>query len=236
MKVDISRIIANELKIVALQGKATAKCRISFPGLMMGLIKDTRMRIPTSVHEENKNLVDDTFIARHIEKIKKSDRGSNRASSSQAPQPHPEPQHGPLPIPNTAAVDFPSYVQWQHQCHTYTWDHNEALNRSNNALHQSIYNAQMHLGDANYSMMTPEEFHAIVNWPGVMPHLYGWGGAYAGTEERNEDEEEAQGDDDDDSDGDGAVDLDDPDRVHNANTTNSGSDDDFLITCRIEKE
>jgi len=83
------------LKLLALQGKGEPKTRLSFPDLIMGLIKDSRMKMSSAVHEELKNPIDDDFIARYIEGQKKSDKGSKRASSSRAPQPQPEPQFAP---------------------------------------------------------------------------------------------------------------------------------------------
>lgn len=112
IKVDIARTIAWELKLVALQGKTGPKSRISFPGLVMGLIKGTRMKVPSVGIEELKNPVDDAFISCHIMKEKKG-KGSKGASSSQAPPPQPEPQHEPQPEPfQMPYSDFAIYTQW----------------------------------------------------------------------------------------------------------------------------
>jgi len=78
----------------------------------------------------------------------------------------------------------------------------------------------------NYPMMNPEDFHAVIDWPGVRPNLYGGGGSYGVADDVVA---KAQGDNGDGSDEDEGVDLDDPERVHNANTTwsddsDSGSD------------
>jgi len=53
IKVDIARTITWELRKVTLQGKGEQTTRLSFPGLIMGLLKDTNIRLPNVVHEKN---------------------------------------------------------------------------------------------------------------------------------------------------------------------------------------
>jgi len=131
IKVDIARTIAWELKLVTLQGKSEPSTRLSFPGLVMGLIRDNHMNMPSAVHEEIKNPINNDFITRFIMgKTKKGDKGKC-ASSSQAPPPQSEPHFAPPQDPRIAAFDFPSYAQWQYQCNTHTWNLLEATNRAN---------------------------------------------------------------------------------------------------------
>lgn len=85
IKVDIARTIAWELKLVTLQGKSEKRARLAFPGLIMGLIKDTRMKLPTAVHEQIRNPVNDDFIKRYIMGEVKETK-SKKASSSRRPQ------------------------------------------------------------------------------------------------------------------------------------------------------
>ncbi|KEH17016.1 hypothetical protein MTR_0053s0080 [Medicago truncatula] len=93
IKVDIARTIAWELRMVTLQGRGEREARLSFPGLIMGLIKDAGMRLPTSVHEKIRNPINDAFITRYIFGETKKDKGKGKqASSSQAPHPHPGPE------------------------------------------------------------------------------------------------------------------------------------------------
>ena len=85
IKVDIARTIAWELRKVTLQGKGEAITRLSFPDLIMGLIKCTNMRLPNAVHEFIKNPINDGFITRYIMGETKKSK-SIRASSSRQPQ------------------------------------------------------------------------------------------------------------------------------------------------------
>jgi hypothetical protein len=223
-KVDIARTIAEEMKRVALQGLSEPRTRLFFPGLIMGLLKESRLHMPSSVHEEIKNPIDDIFIARHIEGKKKRDTGSH-ASTSQAippPQPQPEPHAEPQQFP-PQAFDFPAYAQWQYQCHTHTWDLMEAGNRANTYLQQSLYQMQQQAGyppEVMNQFLTPVAYQAHVAWPGVRPNAFGGDGAARGIDERAEGEE-GQGDGSNEN-----FDQDDPSRVFSANTTRSddGSD------------
>jgi len=104
IKVDIARTIAWELKKITLLGKGESTTRLSFPGLIMGLIKDTKMRLPSAVHEVIKNPINDNHITRFI--MGQTKKG---ASSSRGPQPEPEPQPG-LPTESLASFDMASYV------------------------------------------------------------------------------------------------------------------------------
>jgi hypothetical protein len=126
IKVDIAKTIAWELRKVTLQGKGEATTRLSFLGLITGLIKDTKMKLLNAVHEFIKNPIDDAFISRYImgetKKGKISRVSSSRQPQSQAPPPQPEQQNEPFPIPPTAAFDFASYAQWQHKSNVHTWD------------------------------------------------------------------------------------------------------------------
>ncbi|KEH27961.1 hypothetical protein MTR_5g454250 [Medicago truncatula] len=121
IKVDIARTIAWELRMITLQGRGEREARLSFPGLIMGVIKDTGMRLPTNIHEKIINPINDAFITRYILGETKKDKGKGKqASSSQVPHPHPGPE--PFQTPSTAAFDFASYAQWQHQSNMHTWN------------------------------------------------------------------------------------------------------------------
>ena len=165
IKVDIARTIAWELRKVTLQGKGESTTRLSFPGLIMGLIKDTNMILPTAVHEFIKNPINDEFITCCImgetKKGKSSHASSSRQPQSQAPPPQPE----PFQIPPTAAFDFASYAQWQHQSNVHTWDLLAATNRANTYFQQSQYLMQQHTGyppDIMEQFMNPQAFQAHV--------------------------------------------------------------------------
>jgi len=94
IKVDIARTIAWELMKVTLLGKGEPKTRITFPGLIMGLIKDTKMKLPNVVHEYIRNPIDDDHITRFILGQKKKDKGMGTYSSRE-PQTQPPPQPEP---------------------------------------------------------------------------------------------------------------------------------------------
>jgi len=110
IKVDIARTIAWELRKVILQGKGERETRLSFPGLIMGLIKDSGIRLPNAIHEKIRNPINDAFISRYIMGETKTGK-SKQTSSSQAPPPQPEQHNEPTPIPPNAAFDFASYAQ-----------------------------------------------------------------------------------------------------------------------------
>lgn len=78
--VDIARIIASELKDVALSNKE--RVPLAFPGLIMGLIISLRIKIPSY---ELQNSITDAVIASHSDKEKKGKKSSG-ASSSPQPQ------------------------------------------------------------------------------------------------------------------------------------------------------
>jgi len=134
IKVDIARNIGWELRKVTLQGKGERETRLSFPGLIMGLIKDSGMRLPNDVHEKIRNPINDAFITRFIMGETKKGK-SSRASSSRQPQSQPpsqtKQQNEPTLIPPNATFDFASYAQWEHESNRHTWNMLSATNRAN---------------------------------------------------------------------------------------------------------
>ena len=77
-KVNIARIIANELKHIALSGVTGPKTRLAFPRFIMGLLRFHGVEIPDPAHEELNHLIDDAYIVALARK-------EQRASSSRAP-------------------------------------------------------------------------------------------------------------------------------------------------------
>jgi len=158
---------------------------------------------------------------------------SKQASTSQAPPPQPEEHNEPAPPPQpephnaptsvqpTAAFDFASYAQWQHESNLHTWNMLSATNRVNTYFQQSQYLMQQQAGyppEVMEQFMTPTAFQAYVNWHVDTPNPYGWGEYFAGNENM-------AGDDAGEED----MERDDPTRVHSATSTRSddGSDDMF---------
>ena len=80
IKVDIARTIAWELRKVSLQGKGERETRLSFPGLIMGLIKDSGMRLPNAIHEQIRNPINDAFISCYI--MGETKKGKSKHASS----------------------------------------------------------------------------------------------------------------------------------------------------------
>ena len=78
IKVDIARTMAWELRKVTLQGKGERETCLSFPGLIMDLIKDSDMRLPNVVHEKIRNPINDAFITRFIMGETKKDKGKGK--------------------------------------------------------------------------------------------------------------------------------------------------------------
>jgi hypothetical protein len=224
IKVDITRTIAWEMKKVVLQGKTERESRLFFPGLILGLIKGSGMRLPTAVHEKIPNPINDAFIARHIMGETKKAKGKGKqASSSRTPQ-----SAGPIPFPTNAPFDFVSYAQWQHQSNMHTWEMLAATNRANTYFQQSQYVMQQQSGYPQEVMdqfMTPQAFQTYVNWPGDIPGPYGGGGFYAG--DVAEDVGDGCGNEED-------LDRDDPDRVPSA--TPGSEDEDMESLDRGEEE
>jgi len=63
MEVDIARLISNEMKSVTLNCATCAKSSLTFPGLIMGLLRAKGLKIPTPADEEIQYPIDDTFIS-----------------------------------------------------------------------------------------------------------------------------------------------------------------------------
>ena len=156
IKMDIAWTIAYEMKKVTLQGKGERETRLSFPGLIKGLIKDSGMRLPNAVHEQIRNPINDAFISRYIMGETKKGR-SKQASASRAPPPQPEEHNEPAPPPQLephnvpasvqppVAFDFARYAQWQHESNLHTWYSGDESSRWDERCLQTRYhsNAQV---------------------------------------------------------------------------------------------
>ena len=190
--VDVARIIAEELKDIALSNKE--RVPLAFPGLIMGLIMSLRIKIPSQIHEELQNPITDAIIARHSDKETRGKKGTG-ASSSHQPQ---------------VGGDFSDMDPFQKQCFTYTWDYLDANKRAMTSLHDSMYRMQLHTGyppEAAHQVPTPEFYQSYCAWPGDRPFVCGGGNSAS-----------MQVDDpvDDDQ---GGADLDIPDEVMSANSS-----------------
>ena len=79
MEVDIARLISNEMKSVTLNCATSAKASLTFPGLIMGLLRANGIKIPTPADEEILHPIDDTFIS---SLVKREERMANYQGSS----------------------------------------------------------------------------------------------------------------------------------------------------------
>ena len=79
MKVDIARLISNEMKSATLNCVTSAKASLTFPVLIMGLLRANGIKIPTPADEEIQHPIDDTFIS---SLVKREERTTNYQGSS----------------------------------------------------------------------------------------------------------------------------------------------------------
>ena len=168
MEVDIARIISNEMKSVTLNCATSGKASLTFPGLIMGLLRANGIKIPTPADEEILHPIDDTFVS---SLVKREERTANYQGSSDDEK-----------IAGAGSFDLSSFQsfmdeqqrhnQYVRDQNTYIMHQNEATFRSNMGIHQTLYNAHMHPGDPAYPVMTPEMYQTYVGWPEDRPEPY----------------------------------------------------------------
>lgn len=71
-QVDVARLIANELKSVALKCATGSKASLNFPGLIMSLLISKGVEIPEPADEEIQHPIDDTFISSLVKREKRT--------------------------------------------------------------------------------------------------------------------------------------------------------------------
>lgn len=179
IEVDIARIIANELKRVAINCSKGSKSALIFPGLIMGLIHDHMLEIPEPIDEDIENPIDDTFINNLM---KRDER---------------------VPQLSTGHFDFAvfqTFMQEQERHNAYVRDQNnhimnqnEALYRSHQGIHQDLNIAHLYPGNPEYPLMTAEQYQTHVQWPEDRPGPYR--GAAAAEADGDSDDDEATDDD-----------------------------------------
>jgi len=98
---------------MALSGVTRPNTMITFPGFVMGLLRDKGVQIPGPFHEELVSLIDDKYIRG------KARRVSNMmiTPSTSAPPPEDEPQPAPpQQVPQSSeAFDFSTLSAWMNQ-------------------------------------------------------------------------------------------------------------------------
>jgi len=65
----VAQVISEQLKHVALSDIIGKVPKLSFPGLIMGLVKDQGVQIPEPRTEKIKGVVNDRYIYNHSQKI-----------------------------------------------------------------------------------------------------------------------------------------------------------------------
>jgi len=209
--VDVARVISEQLKNVALSciiGKAT---KLSFSGLIMGLVKDQGVQIPEPRIEKIKGVVNDRYIYNHSQKI--------AGALPHDPEPEPEipqedlPQHDIPQHPGT--FDFSSLsamltqqdqrqeqrARRQEQRDYLIMDQQAAVFCSNHGIYQHLFIARL---DPHYPMMTPGQYMQSCMWPGDMPIYSRGGGAFGGPVDDDERTTSVHGVDDMEDDADDA--------------------------------
>lgn len=71
-QVDVARLIANELKSVALKCATGSKASLNFPALIMSLLISKGVEIPEPADEEIQHPIDDTFISSLVKREKRT--------------------------------------------------------------------------------------------------------------------------------------------------------------------
>jgi hypothetical protein len=192
--VDIARIIANEMKAVALKVATGAKkVALFYPGLIMGLLKAYGVPISGPYDEDIEGVITDT----HIRTWEKTEQRAAQYHFSDD-EGGPSEAAGSFDFSGlqTFMLEQQMHNQYVRDQNSFLMDQNEAIWRSNMGIHQDLYNAHMHPGNAEYPVMTPEQYQAYVHWPEGRPNPY-VGVADAVDDEATPDDAGVVGDDDD---------------------------------------
>ncbi|KAL5100000.1 hypothetical protein RYX36_004327 [Vicia faba] len=172
-RIDVAWIISNEMRNVAESGKEfgsriKSSCPLAFPGLIMGLLIASRVRLPNLTIFKIKTKKDEKYVDRYCleKKIKKKE---TRESSS-------------------ATLNYGDWDPRLRQAFSYTWHQNDSNHRVVLSLHDSFYRMQIQPGmqsnkgqqfmqsNKGQQFMTPDEFVAHIVWPGDRPFYQegGW--------------------------------------------------------------
>ncbi|KEH33970.1 hypothetical protein MTR_3g456010 [Medicago truncatula] len=183
-QVDVARIISNEMKSVALNCATSSKASLTYPGLIMGLLKGNGVDIPESSDEDIMYPIDDTFIRRLVKR-------EQRATQYHVSDDEATTSAGTFDFSTTQSIMSEQHLhnQYVRAHNSFIMDQNEAIYRSNQGIHQSVYNAHVYPGNAEYPIMTPEMYQTFVHWPEGRP------GPYVGASDGEDTEEDVGRDD-----------------------------------------
>jgi len=192
-EVDVARVISEQLKHVALSGLIGKATKLSFPGLIMGLVKDQGVQIPEPRSEQIKGVVNDRYIHNHSQKIAGAVPHDLEPEPEQEPEPevpqedlpqHDIPQHpGAFDLSSISAMlaqqdqRQEQRARRQEQRDYLLMDQQAAVFRSNQGIYQHLYDARL---DPHYPMLTPGQFMQSCMWPGDRPVYSGGGGVFGG--------------------------------------------------------
>ncbi|KAL5066110.1 hypothetical protein RYX36_027847 [Vicia faba] len=130
-RINVARIISNEMRNVAESGKEfgsgiKSSCPLVFVGLIMGFLIASRVRLPNLTIFKIKIKLDDKYVDHYcLEKmIKKKETGETLF----------------------ATLNYGDWDPRLHQALSYTWDQNNSKHRVVLALHDSFYRMQIQHG------------------------------------------------------------------------------------------
>src|ERR1051325_5784449 len=148
-QIDFGRLIANELKRVALSYTSRGeriKCALTYPGLIMGLLKRAKVVFPAVGHLTIDGVIDDSYCDRYC-------RALDDNSASQA-----------VPVAVALPQASPS-EEWNRQMHL-------AHQRAFMFMHDSMEHLALQIREpgVNHFTRTGEQLRAYAGWPGVGPN------------------------------------------------------------------
>jgi hypothetical protein len=170
MQVDIARIIANELKQVAIKcATGVKKIALFYPGFIMGLLRANGVTISGPFDEDIESTINDTSIATW----EKREQRANQFHFSNV-EAGPSEGAGSFDFSGmqTFMLEQQMHNQYVRDQNSFIMNQNEAIYRSNLGIHQDLYNAHMYPGNADYPVMTPDQYQSFVHWPEGRPDPY----------------------------------------------------------------
>jgi hypothetical protein len=85
IKVDVAKIISDEMKVIALSGvsdQSKTKCLLAYPALIMGLIENARLYVPAN-SQDKLVVINDKHVERHCKPKETTSRASSHSTDQQ---------------------------------------------------------------------------------------------------------------------------------------------------------
>src|ERR1051325_1803709 len=167
-QIDFGRLIANELKRVALSYTSKGeriKCALTYPGLIMGLLKRAKVAFPAVGHLTIDGVIDDHYCDRYCRAL-----GDNTAAQA-------------VLVAAALPQASPS-EEWNRQMHL-------AHQRAFMFMHESMEHLALQIRESgvNHFTRTGEQLSAYAGWPGVGPNAEEEGGEEEGDDQSEDDGE-----------------------------------------------